>query len=159
MIRCGGRKSTSIIELLVKQPTSSRPGIGGTSARPPTLINIFSASRTSSRTRIELRANEPGMPPINCASLEASQRPFDAIARQARLVILSCLYRLHIDGNLTGNFHAEVGRATCHVRSVGTRNQGLCRRAPGVDASPAKKLALDYSDGLSCVGQTMSKCT
>src|SRR5262245_1480756 len=104
-----------------------------------------------------MRANELGVAPINRASIEASQGPFDPIARQARHVILSCLYRLHIDGYLTGNFHAEVDRATRHVRGVGTRNQGLCRCAAGVDASPAKEFSLDNSNGAPCVGKTMSK--
>src|SRR5262245_36149143 len=104
-----------------------------------------------------MRADELGVPPINRASLEASQRPFDAIARQARHVILSCLYRLHIDGNLTGNFHAEVDRATRHVRGVGTRHQCLCRRAAGVDASPTKEFSLDNGNSVPCVRKTMSK--
>src|SRR5262249_8782403 len=104
-----------------------------------------------------MRANESGMFLIHRASLEVSRRSLDALARQTRHLILSCLYRLHIDGNLARDFHAEVGRATGHVRGVGTGNQGLCRRAAGIDTSPAKELALDHGDGLSRVGKTMSE--
>jgi hypothetical protein len=38
--KCGGRKSTSIIELLVRYGTLSRPGTGGMVARAPTLMKI-----------------------------------------------------------------------------------------------------------------------
>src|SRR6185369_17143732 len=50
MTRCSGKKSTSIIEELVRKGTSLIPGIAGTETRPPTLMKILSASRTSSLT-------------------------------------------------------------------------------------------------------------
>ena len=49
--RWGGTKSTAIIEELFQYGTSERPLIGGTAARPPTLMKMRSEVSTSSPTR------------------------------------------------------------------------------------------------------------
>ncbi len=52
MSRCRGRKSTSIIVLLVRNGTSRRPGMSGIDARAPTLRNTRSAASERPSTAI-----------------------------------------------------------------------------------------------------------
>src|SRR5215813_15424116 len=89
-------------------------------------------------------------------ALEIFQPLLDTVARSAGHMILSSLDRLHIDGDLAWDVHAEIGRTPLHVHGVGARHQGLGRRAAGIDASTAEKLALD--DGNASPGVDKALC-
>src|SRR5262249_11275916 len=58
-----------------------------------------------------MRASKSGMAFENRAALEIFQPALDALARVAGYMILSGLYRFHVDSNVARDFHPEIGGA------------------------------------------------
>ena len=128
------------------------PGMSGTTARPPTLRKIRSASRTWSSTRSVCGSGEAGVAADQGAAVHALEPGLDAVAVVEHDVVLARLDLCHVDGDVAGA-DAEIGPAARDVRGVRAGDQRLGRDAAGVDAGAADQLAFDHRDGLPGRGQ------
>src|ERR1700733_158692 len=120
MIRWRGTKSTSMMELLVRYGIPSMPGICGTMARPPTLMNIRSAVSLS----------EPTL-----TSFGDSKRPCPLYTVQL-VIPLSQFSTPVLDS-------PEIGCAANHVSRIRACDHSLRRYTAGVHTRAAEQFALN----------------
>ena len=131
------------------------PGIAGTAALPPTLMKTRSAASRSPPTSISCGRDEPGVAAIHGAVLRRAQRRLGRGTPRRDDGVLALLHPPHVHRDAAADHDTEVGGAARHVRGIGAGDQGLGRRAAGVDAGPAERLALDDGDALSGAGEPL----
>ena len=135
------REDRAVVE--VRRPRST-PGMGGTAARPPTLMKMRGADSTSSPTRTcgrALRSGRARAAPCSPACRAASrsmpprERCHDGVGAR--------LDARHVHGDGALDHDAVVARAARQVRGVGAGDQRLGGHASRVDAGPAEQAPLD----------------
>src|ERR1700745_3892366 len=81
-------------------------------------------------------------------SFEGLERMLDAFVGYRHNGILARLQLLHVDADAAVDDDAELGAAARQMRRVGAGDQRLGRRAAGIHAGAAEKLAFDDGDVL-----------
>ena len=124
-------------------------------ARPPTLMKMRSAARTSPPTRTVSADSKRAWPAMNRAVRPSSRSAAFTPSRDwrddgvlARLDRAACRHRCRRP-TPTPIF----GRAARHMCGIGARDHRLGRRAAGVDAGAADELPFDKDDRLSRRGK------
>ena len=94
---------------------------------------------------------------IDGAAVERLQRALDIPTRGQSDGVLARLYGFHIDLDRSGDRDAVIRRTPRHVGCVGAGDEGLGRRAAGVDARSAEELAFDHRYFLACLCEPSSQ--
>ena len=142
--------------MLVRYGTRSMPGIAGTAALPPTSMKMLRGEPFAADLDL-VRRDEPGVAAVDGAVLRRAQRGLGRRAPRRDDGILALLHPSHVHRHAAADHHAELGGAARHVRGIGAGDHRLGRRAAGVDAGPAERLALDDGDALPGAGEALRK--
>src|SRR6516165_10594853 len=149
-MRCGGRKSMSIIELGNLAEARDRRD-----RRSPTDIDEDAIGAELHPVHCHsLVGGKAGMAFVNRAAFQRFERTLDAPPQCPRDSVLPRLDGPHVDSDWTTDGHAVIAGAAHEKGYIGTRDQSFGRRASGVHARAAEMLSFNDGNLLTGSDQT-----
>src|SRR5712691_10951695 len=147
--RCSGTLSSSMIEILSRKGTRSKPSSGGRDARTPTLMKSRSALTARALPSFKRTCKDFGpvklaSPKINSRFAVFSRALLDSIAETVHHVTLALSNPFHVHADRTGA-NSIIGSTARQVRHPSAGHHRLGWSATFVHAGSPNMLALDQS--------------